>query len=254
SLVHDPPSPVEPFPISFDAQGVEASLPGFEGWEALGFSGDRAFLLAEARKKGRMRSWLVSGVMGKGVEPSLRLLPKTLARVPIQVQLKNISHEALVVRGSSILALFEANGANVNPRPLAAVFSWNPEGDAPARKEFAPFPLLEYRVTDATAPDEAGCFWVVNTLFPGDVEKLSPGPDPWPVPPEAAGTVARERLIPLCMENGRVRVGEGPVLWLAGANDRTPRNWEAVARLEGKGFLLITDKHPSTILALVPWP
>ena len=32
------------------------------------------------------------------------------------------------------------------------------------------------------------------------------------------------------------------------------RNWEGIARLEGRGFLLVTDQFPDTILAFVPYP
>ena len=32
----------------------------------------------------------------------------------------------------------------------------------------------------------------------------------------------------------------------------SPRNWEGIARLNDNGFLLVTDKHPSMILAYVP--
>jgi hypothetical protein len=30
------------------------------------------------------------------------------------------------------------------------------------------------------------------------------------------------------------------------------RNWEGLARLDKKGFLMIVDEHPRTILAFVP--
>ena len=32
------------------------------------------------------------------------------------------------------------------------------------------------------------------------------------------------------------------------------RNWEGLALLEGRGFLIATDKYPSTLLAFVPLP
>jgi hypothetical protein len=32
------------------------------------------------------------------------------------------------------------------------------------------------------------------------------------------------------------------------------RNWEAMVRLEGRGFLLMTDRYPTTLLAFVPLP
>ena len=32
------------------------------------------------------------------------------------------------------------------------------------------------------------------------------------------------------------------------------RNWEGLARVDGKGFLMIVDEHPRTILAFIPKP
>ena len=34
--------------------------------------------------------------------------------------------------------------------------------------------------------------------------------------------------------------------------EKTSRKWEALARYENKGFLIATDKYPTTILAYVP--
>ena len=33
-----------------------------------------------------------------------------------------------------------------------------------------------------------------------------------------------------------------------------PRNWEGIVRLDNRGFLLVTDQYPVTILAFVPSP
>jgi hypothetical protein len=33
-----------------------------------------------------------------------------------------------------------------------------------------------------------------------------------------------------------------------------PRNWEGLARLDGLGFLLVTDKFPETLFGFVPYP
>jgi len=37
-------------------------------------------------------------------------------------------------------------------------------------------------------------------------------------------------------------------------SDGTARNWEGVAKLDDRGFLLATDKFPDTILAFVQQP
>ncbi len=33
-----------------------------------------------------------------------------------------------------------------------------------------------------------------------------------------------------------------------------PCNWEAMVRLDDRGFLIMTDRYPSTLLAFVPLP
>jgi len=35
------------------------------------------------------------------------------------------------------------------------------------------------------------------------------------------------------------------------ADDGQSRNWEGIAMLDQRGFLLVTDQHPNTILAFV---
>jgi len=34
---------------------------------------------------------------------------------------------------------------------------------------------------------------------------------------------------------------------------QTSRNWEGIARLDKRGFLVVTDEHPGTILAFIPY-
>ena len=109
-------------------------------------------------------------------------------------------------------------------------------------------------MTDATALDTAGRFWVTNFFYPSDRRSLRPAED---------GLVARhglgpthsqsrtvERLVEFqLIERGIVLTDTAPVqLQLAAA----ARNWEGVARLDNRGFLLVTDTHPDTILAFVP--
>ena len=61
-----------------------------------------------------------------------------------------------------------------------------------------------------------------------------------------------ERLIELKIENGAITLtGRAPV-YLQLETGKPSRNWEGIARLGNKGFLIATDKHPETILAFVP--
>ena len=91
----------------------------------------------------------------------LSLDPATLQPLPSQTGLANLGDEALtVLPDGRVLTLYEANGANVNPQPLAHLFDADlqPLG-------VLPMATLEYRVTDATPADAAGGFWVAQPVF-----------------------------------------------------------------------------------------
>lgn len=61
---------------------------------------------------------------------------------------------------SEIITKFEANGAELNSDPSAYQFDNSTHSDR--RKDFT---NIECRITDATAIDEHGRFWVPNTYF-----------------------------------------------------------------------------------------
>jgi hypothetical protein len=63
-----------------------------------------------------------------------------------------------------------------------------------------------------------------------------------------------ERLIELKYDGSRVVMSGTPPVGLELAAEGGRRNWEALARLEDRGFLLMTDRIPETILAFVPFP
>ena len=51
-------------------------------------------------------------------------------------------------------------------------------------------------------------------------------------------------------EDGIV-LAETPPIQMVLSNDGEPRNWEAIAPFEGRGFLIATDSYPTTILAFL---
>jgi hypothetical protein len=54
-----------------------------------------------------------------------------------------------------------------------------------------------------------------------------------------------------------IALADRPPLQLALSDDllgMIGRNWEGLARLDPRGFLLVTDTFPGTILAFVPAP
>lgn len=239
--------------------GLEAvqALPGYEGFEAIAVRDDTAWLLMEANDHGTMRSWLVRGHFR---DSALHLDPDGLAPLPLPANLRNMSHETLVLGEDFLLVLYEANGAAVNPRPVALrlPLSENPA----AHIEEISFPNVEYRITDATAVirrDARQFFWAANFFWPGERKLLKPGADAvdarWGQGPTHRRSDAVERLLLFEITAKGIVLADAPPLPLA--LGMLPRNWEGVALLEGakqRGLLLATDKYPGTLLGFVPLP
>jgi hypothetical protein len=244
--------PLRPRPVPLVAPRLRERSPVYQGCEALAF-GDGAYLTTEAvadAETGAMRGFLFKGHLQ---EDTLRLNERRRVTLPPQTSTRNMAYEALVVRPRRVLVFYEANGRNVNPQPLAAAFS-------PALRMLRPlaFPPLEYRLTDATAPNAGGRFWATNYFFPGEREKLDPAADPLAA---SNGSTSRhaprgpvERLVEFRVKRRRIERTATPPLRLS-ARPGAPRNWEGVARLRtdarGDGFLLATDQYPRTLLAFV---
>ena len=62
-----------------------------------------------------------------------------------------------------------------------------------------------------------------------------------------------ERLIELEYTGTELVLSEAPPIQLQLLGDDEGRNWEGIVRLDDRGFLLVTDKFPETILAFVPF-
>ena len=242
--------PLEPMAVPFDAHTLRDRMEDFQGFESIGFSGDRVYLTIEAGSGNDMMGYLVSGQ----VAPDLsRIVIDTEHLVPIEPQaaLDNKADEALLVLDDRLLTFYEANGASVNPRPVAHVFDLdlNPLGTLPV-------PSLEYRITDAARIPAGNRFWVINTFVFADFELYSasdPLADRYGKGPTHSRFPVVERLVEMKYDpSGITFSGDAPIqLQLAPFNFR---NWEGLALLDDRGFLLATDKYPSTILAFVPMP
>ena len=253
-------APLRPRPLVLKAPELKERSPTYEGCEALAVRPDgRAYLAIEAvsdADTGVMRGYLFAGAI-RG--DTLRLNTRRRARLAPQTGAHNIAYEALVARpsGGGVAALYEANGRNVNARPRAKLFSPVLE-----RRRALPFPPLEYRLTDATAPDDNGRFWVSNYFFPGERDKLNPPPlDSLPDRSASRSSSSAsprpvERLVEFHFADDRRRIERtsAPPLRLS-LRPGTPRNWEGLVRLEsdarGSGFLLVTDQYPDTLLGFV---
>ncbi|MFQ5614901.1 MAG: hypothetical protein ACE5GO_00300 [Anaerolineales bacterium] len=238
-----------PVEVPFSAPGLQESIEGFEGYEAIAFVGDTVYLTIEA-EPGDMVGYLVTGTMAPDLS-GMVIDAANLTEIAPQSGVGNMSEESLIVAGDTLLTLYEANGAGVNPNPVAHVFDMG----LAATGEI-PFPNVEYRVTDVTALDADGKFWGINYFFPGDRDLLPKG-DPLA---EQHGRGAShdvfahvERLVQFqYTEDGITLTGTAPIQIVL--VEGSARNWEGLVLLDDIGFLIATDKWPSTILAFIPMP
>jgi len=237
---------LRPEVVPFAAPGVAAAVPGFDGYEAIVFRGDRVFVLVESAGAGATQGYLVAGSVTP--EGGVRLDAATLVPLPAQGRIDNLSYETLLSTSDGVIALQEANGVAVNPTPEAYRYD-----AAPALRDSLRAPALEYRVTDATEVDSAGRFWVINYFYPGDRALLRPGPDALGDRFGRGSThqseLSVERLVEFHLNGERIeQTGRAPIqLELLGE----ARNWEGIARLGTRGFLVATDTYPETLLAFI---
>ncbi len=237
-----------PRQVPLSAPGLQERIAGFEGFEAIAFSGERVYLTIEARP-GRMLSYLVSGWYEDNLE-AIHIDTDRLAEIQPQTDITNLGDESLVVFGRRLVTLYEANGSQVNPDPQAHLFSQEIE----LNTQLA-FPNIEYRITDATPADDNGRFWAINTFFTGDIQLLPAG-DPLVDIFGEGSTHSQspvvERLLEFQFTEQGVTLSGTPPLQLELASSGDNRNWEAIACLDDIGFLLATDEFPETLFAFVP--
>ena len=240
---------LRPRPVRFEAPGVIERVSGFDGYEAIVFAGDRVFVLIESAESNAMRGYLASG----SVQPdgTVRLDAETVTPLPAQTHLRNLSYETLLATSGGVIALEEANGSVINPHPEAYHF------DAASRlRDSLAVPAIEYRLTDATGLDAAGRFWAVNYFYPGDRVLLRPGPDALRTKFGIGATHRREatveRLVEMQLVDGQIVLTKRAPIQLELLDAAHARNWEGIARLDDRGFLLATDTYPETMLAFIP--
>jgi hypothetical protein len=232
------------FPNFDDAIG------GFQGFEAVCFSGNNAYLVMESKHDGVMHSFLVSGKMDFK-QKRLTINSEKLEPIKLPVNIKNMGYESILKYKYRLMILFEANGANVNADPYAELYTTSLK-----HKASVSFPNVEYRITDVTDVDSRGRFWALNYFWPGEKKRLLPAEDGILNGFEEGTTHAQydhvERLVEFKINSKEiVRTSTAPIQLVM---EEKSRNWEGLARLDKKGFLMIVDEHPRTILSFISFP
>lgn len=234
--------------INLYDQEVVDNVPGFQGYEGVIIEENRVVLLIESNMKGQMGAYLVEGLISEKPD-NIHLDVTSLKEIPLPAQIKNISYETLIGVDDKIVVVFEANGRNVNDNPFAVVY----DPSTGVLNQMG-FPVIEYRITDATEPDEKDVFWVINYYWPGEYKKLNPASyDNISSKLKFDPEIGIERLIQLkYSESGITLSGKLPIELKVGTGEES-FNWEGIARLDDIGFLVVTDTYPETILAFIPY-
>ncbi len=263
-LAADAPEPLEPRPVPLFGSDIVDAVGGFavafDGFEAaavqtgLGyFADDRIYLTIEAdtvsSSDPTMRGYIVSGT----IEPGLRGIQLDLEQfieLPRQTDFNNMSYESMLLMDGSLVAIYEANGAEVNAEAVAYLVDLQT-----GNLDTMPLANVPYRITDVTTIDDDGVFWAINYFYVGE-DFLATESDPifeqYGMGASQAEFDGYERLIALQYRDGSIELADSTPIQLLMTEDSNGRNWEGIARLDDAGFLIVTDKYPSTLLGFVP--
>ena len=240
--------PITPKKTRFKTPDYSSLIKGFDGFEAIAFNGNKVYITIEAEHNGEMVSYFTWGkIDSKSLEVVIN--EKDLQAIKTPIQLNNISFESIIINDKDIVMIYEANGSNLRKNPTQTVFSRKNKSISQIN-----FPNIEYRITDATRIDNDGRFWAINYFWPGDKKLLNPGKDKILNRVKQGSSHFKsdqiERLVEFQMNAGEISISDTKPIQLFLESDAS-RNWEAVARLDDKGLLIATDKHPRMILGFV---
>jgi hypothetical protein len=238
---------------------VDERLAGIDGLEAIAFHGDSVFIQVETYQNddGTNPSVLVRGRIAPDAS-SIMMYPNNAKAYARPTTDRNASHEAMFVWEDRVYSIYELNSAALMPSAAANAFELNLD-----QAGFVPFPAIDYRITDVTQPDAEGYFWAINFRYPGSGRESEKAEGcealikRFGVGPSHRRFEQVERLVQLQITESAIVLTDRPPIQLELLHDWKQggaRNWEGIVRLEGVGFLIITDRFPSTILALVREP
>ena len=240
--------PITPKKTRFKTPDYSSLIKGFDGFEAIAFDGDKIYITIESEHRGEMVSYLAWGkIDSKSLEVVMN--EEDLETIKTPIQLNNLSFESLLINDENIIMIYEANGSNLRKNPTQSVFTHKSKNISQVN-----FPNIEYRITDATRIDNNDRFWGRNYFWPGDKKLLNPGEDSVLDKVKQGSSHFKsdqiERLVEFQMNEGEISISDTKPIQLFLESDAS-RNWEAVARLDNKGLLIATDKHPKMILGYV---
>jgi hypothetical protein len=242
--------PLTPKPIRINQKDLRKAVTFFDGFEAIACNDNKLWLSIEALNiLGSYQSFVVAGLIDFTQDPSIEIYHQSLVQLKTQSQLRNIGDEAIVLQGDDVIAIHEVNDMRAVEHPKARLVSRKSQDIS----ELA-FPNLPYRITDATELDDEQHFWAINYKYSGD--KFSRNATDQLAKKFGQGASHKkyynvERLLEFKIEGESIKLVDRAPIQLK-MTEVEGRNWEGIARLKGRGFLIATDKHPATLLGFVP--
>lgn len=241
------PGPIVPQKIKLKLPDYRKSIEGYQGFEAICFDGKNVYLLIESKDNDIMKSYIVKGAINRN-NSVIEIDNDSLTEILVPVNIKNMGFESLIKFRNQILVIFEANGKNVYPDPKVISFSRSLK-----ESKLLEFENLEYRLTDATKVDKKSRFWALNFYWPGEKKRLKPAFDEVLTNTVEGRTHKMhdhvERLVEYKIYKNKIqRTPSEPIQFII---NKESRNWEGVVRLDKKGFIVVVDEYPRTILAFV---
>ena len=239
---------LEPEYFEIDLREFEDLFQIGSGFESITIKDDIAFFTIEHMNNGKTETLLVSGDLDS-VRNMIILNKNSLTKDPANLFIHNISDESILYFNDDIIPIYELFGKNINKNPTVSVFTTNLE----FQRKLA-FPTIEYRITDVTSVDDLGKFWAINYFYPGDNKKLNPAIDEimfkHGIGESHMNYDPVERLIQFEIKESGINLTEEPPVYIS-LSQNTSRNWEAIVKIDDKGFLIATDTFPKTILAFI---
>jgi len=241
--------PLTPKPILINEKDLRKAVSIFDGFEAIECRGNKLWLSIEAVTfLGEYQSFVVPADIQFGKDPVINIDQKKLTHLPSLSKMVNMGDEAIIMDGDDVIAIHEINDPRTSPEPNARRITRKTS----ALKELS-FPSLPYRITDATKLDKNNKFWAINYKYSGD--KFSRNADDPIAERYGQGASHKqyynvERLLEFELNEDGISLTNLPPIQLK-MEAHEGRNWEGLVRLNQLGFLLVTDKHPKTLLAFL---
>jgi len=237
--------PIQIVEIKFDDGSISTQLKGFEGFESIAFHANNFYVTVETKPGASMLGYVYRGSIDQDLS-IMTIEPEVFQEIKPQAWFSNASEEAILIHNNLVYTFFEDYGLHKNNNPVAHIFDLDLN-----KLGTISMAHLEYRMTDVTGVNSDGRFWGMNYFYPGDVHLL-PASDPLA---EKYGEGAShqtydpvERLVEFQITESGINIMDQAPLQFKLMPDNEARNWEGLVSLEELGFLVVTDKFPSTIL------